>query len=68
MLFILIAIYMLMLAIELPALIKNRWYREMAVFGVLFLCGLYMGMVQFFHWPFFNPWDYLLPRLPPYHG
>ncbi|NLN87677.1 MAG: hypothetical protein GX133_08815 [Syntrophomonadaceae bacterium] len=60
--------YLLILAIELPPLIRNRWYKEMAVFGVLFLCSVYMGMVQFYHWPFFNPWDHLLPLLPPYHS
>lgn len=64
----LLIIYLLILIIELPSLIRNRWYKEMAVFTVLFLLGLYMGMVQFYHWPFYNPWDYILPQLPPYHG
>ncbi|MEQ8201863.1 MAG: hypothetical protein ABRQ24_10640 [Syntrophomonadaceae bacterium] len=64
----LLMVYLLILFIELPPLISNRWYKEMVVFGVLFLCSFYMGMVQFYHWPFFNPWDYLLPKLPAYHG
>ncbi len=64
----LLIVYLLVLAIELPSLIRNRWYKEMVVFTVLFLCGFYMGMVQFYHWPFYNPWDYLLPLFPPYQG
>ena len=68
MFFLLVIIYLLILAIELPPLVKNRWYKEIGVFAVLFLCALYMGMVQFYHWPMYNPWDHLLPLLPPEHG
>ena len=39
-----------------------------SVFTVFFLCALYMGMVQFYHWPMYNPWDHLLPLLPQEHG
>jgi len=61
MIWLLAAIYVLILVFELPALIKKHWYKEIAVFSVLFIFGVYMGMVQFYHWPFYNPLDTLLP-------
>ncbi len=64
----LLAVYLLILGVELPALIKNRWYKETVIFALLFLFSFYLGMVQFYNWPFYNPWDHLLPKLPPYHG
>lgn len=53
-------IYILILVFELPALIKNRWYKEIIVFTLFFLISVYLGMVQFYHWPFYNPLDMLL--------
>ena len=61
MIWLLVAIYILILGSELPALIKNRWYREITIFTLIFLVSVYMGMVQFYHWPFYNPLDALLP-------
>lgn len=55
------AIYALILVFELPALIKNHWHKEIVVFSVFFIFGVYMGMVQFYHWPFYNPLSDLLP-------
>ncbi|MDD4801354.1 MAG: hypothetical protein PHF24_00230 [Syntrophomonas sp.] len=66
MIWILVFIYILILASELPMLIKKRWYREIAVFTVIFLISVYMGMVQFYNWPFYNPLDYLLPIFKDY--
>ncbi len=63
MIWILVAIYILILLLELPALINNRWYREMSVFTVIFIFSVYLGMVQFYNWPFYNPMDTLLPWL-----
>lgn len=61
MIWLLAAIYILILGSELPALIKNKWYREITIFTLIFLVSVYMGMVQFYHWPFYNPLDDLLP-------
>jgi hypothetical protein len=61
MIWILAAIYLLILVLELPTLIRNRWHKEIAVFTVIFIISVYMGMVQFYHWPFYNPMDTLLP-------
>ena len=61
MFWILIAIYGLIMISELPALIKNHWHKEIVVFSVFFIISIYMGMVQFYRWPFYNPLDSLLP-------
>jgi len=63
MIWILVAIYILMLVLELPALINNRWYKEIAVFAVIFIFSVYLGMVQFYNWPFYNVINTILPRL-----
>ncbi len=68
MIWLLVAIYILILGFELPTLIKNRWHKELVVFSVLFIISVYMGMVQFYHWPFYNPLDSLLPLLAPKAG
>lgn len=39
----LIGLYGLILIIELPRLLKKRWYLEMGVFMVLLAIGIYMG-------------------------
>jgi hypothetical protein len=57
----LIIIYILILWSELPELWRLRWYKELAVFSVIFLLGFYMGMVQFYHWPFYDPFAAILP-------
>jgi len=61
MIWLLVAIYILMLVFELPTLIRNKWYKEIVVFSVIFIISVYMGMVQFYDWPFYNPMDALLP-------
>jgi len=61
MIWLLVVIYILMLVFEMPTLIKNRWYKEIAVFSVIFIISVYMGMVQFYNWPFYNLMKELLP-------
>ena len=63
MVWLLVAIYILILIFELPDLIKKRWYKEIIVFSVLFIISVYMGGVQFYHWPFYNPLDSIVPLL-----
>ncbi len=40
---------------DTPYLYKKRMYKELAVFAFFLLIGLYLGMVQLFDWPFYNP-------------
>jgi peptidoglycan/LPS O-acetylase OafA/YrhL len=51
------------LLIELPGLIKNRLYREIWVFSLLFLIGAYMAFAQLYQWPLPNPLADLYPLL-----
>ncbi len=55
MLLLLIAIYIIILAMELPALLKNGWRREVLVFSLVFVVGVYLSLAQYFHWPLVNP-------------
>lgn len=41
--------------LEVPKLLKEHSYRELAVFTFFLLMGFYLGMVQLYHWPFYNP-------------
>lgn len=57
MLWLLLTINLLALLIEAPALIKNRWYRELGVYMAFFTIGLYFSLAFYYHWPlqgFFN--------------
>lgn len=58
-----ILIYALIILIELPGLLKNRLYREVKVFVVLFLAGVFLSLAQFYHWPLPNPLQDLYPML-----
>jgi hypothetical protein len=55
--------FILVGSIELPGLIKNRLYRELSVFTVLFLLGVYMTLAQLYGWPLIDPLADLYPRL-----
>lgn len=51
----LILIYILIILLEVPSLIKKQMKRELCVFSLLFLVALYMGLAQFYGWPLPNP-------------
>lgn len=55
--------FALVLFIELPGLLKNRLYKEIQVFGILFMLGMYLTLAQLYHWPIPNPLQDLYPRL-----
>lgn len=63
MFFMLLAIYLLIIIIELPPLIKGRMYREIGVFAVFYLLGVYLSLVQFYSLPFFNPFIHFIEHL-----
>lgn len=62
MLIIVVILYLLVILLELPGLIKKGWYKEIAAFSIVFLIGVYLGMAQFYHWP--NPYAFIIPLLP----
>ncbi|HOB12220.1 MAG TPA: hypothetical protein PLM20_04320 [Syntrophomonadaceae bacterium] len=55
--------FVLVVCIELPGLLKNRLYKEIQVFGILFLLGMYLTLAQLYQWPIPNPLQDLYPRL-----
>lgn len=60
MILILIAIYLLILLIEIPGLIVKKQYKELIVFGVFYSISLYMGLAFYFHWPLDGPFKSLM--------
>ncbi len=65
MLALLIAIWLIIIMIELPSLIKKSLYREVLLFTVLFAAGVYMSLAQFYDWPLYNPLEPLIVLLAP---
>jgi hypothetical protein len=55
MLALLITIWLIIIILELPLLIKKSLYREVLLFTVLFAAGVYMSLAQFYDWPFYIP-------------
>jgi uncharacterized membrane protein len=59
MIWILMAIYILIIIIEVPGLLKKQQYKELTAFMVLFVIALYMGLAFFFQWPLSAPFETL---------
>jgi hypothetical protein len=59
MILILIVIYLLIMAIEVPGLLGKRQYKELTAFMIVFVIGLYMGLAFFLHWPLSAPFEAL---------
>lgn len=47
--------FVLILLIELPGLIRTGQHREIAVFTVVYLVGIYLTLSQLYNWPLYNP-------------
>jgi hypothetical protein len=52
-LFAVLVIFVILL--EVPSLLREKSYKELVVFSVFLLLGVYLGMVQLYDWPFYNP-------------
>lgn len=65
MLAILIAIYLLIILLELPALVKNQMKKELIAFTLIFSLGVYMSLAQFFGWWLVNPFEPWIRMLQP---
>lgn len=55
MIWILLIIYLLIILIEVPALLKKQLYAELKAFMIVFIVGLYMGLALFYQWPLTEP-------------
>ena len=65
MLALLITIWLIIIMIELPSLIKKSLYHEILLFTILFAAGVYMSLAQFYDWPLYNPLEPLIMLLAP---
>lgn len=55
MLLLLFAIYLVIIALEVPVLLREHRRRELLVFTLLFLPGVYLSLAQYFGWYLPNP-------------
>lgn len=55
--FLAITILLVMAAslLDVPTLIRQHAYKDLAVFTVFLLAAIYVAMVQLYDWPFYNP-------------
>lgn len=63
MLAILIFIFILILVMEVPTLVRQKHYYALAIFLVFYLAGVYLGLAQFYGWSVYNPFEALLTVL-----
>lgn len=61
MLAILILLFILILVLEVPALLRSKEYKSVVVFFFFYILGVYMGLAQFYGWPIYNPLTSLIP-------
>ncbi len=66
MLALLIAILILILWAELPALFREKLYLEIAIFMVFYVCGVILALLNFYNLPLFNPFETLASILAKY--
>jgi hypothetical protein len=57
MLWLLILLYILVIALEVPALLKKRMFKELAVFSVFLILAVYLSMAQLYNWYLPNPFQ-----------
>ncbi len=55
MLVLLILLFVVIILIDVPALLRDRMYRELAVFSVLMAVAILYSLGQFYNWPLPNP-------------
>ncbi len=66
MLALLMAIFLLILWAELPALVRKGLYLEIAVFMGFYLCGVLLALISFYNIALFNPFEALASILAKY--
>lgn len=66
MFFILLLIFILILAIELPELIRQKLYKEIIVFSAFYLIGVYLSIAFFYDLALYNPFEAFANKFPKY--
>jgi len=44
-----------LLALDVPKLWSQRQKKDLVIYSLFMLLAIYLTMVQFYHWPFYNP-------------
>lgn len=65
MIFLLISIFIIIIALEIPQLIKKSYFKEIGVFIFFFIIGLYMSLAQLYGWKLYNPLEALIILMAP---
>jgi hypothetical protein len=53
------------LVMDLPALTRDRLYKEIFVYLVFLIVGVYMGIILIYNLPYYNPFVQLMTFLDP---
>ncbi len=51
----LLLIYLIIIAWEVPDLLQEKMYRELGLFTAVLILGIYLSLSQFYDWPLYNP-------------
>ncbi len=62
----LLAIFILILWVELPTLIRKKLYPEILVFMGFYICGVTLAIISFYNLPLFNPFEAIASILAKY--
>lgn len=60
MIWILVAIYVVILALEVPPLLKQKMYPELGAFLAFFIIGMYVSLAYYYEWPLAGPFNALM--------
>ncbi|MGI6713367.1 MAG: hypothetical protein ACOX4L_11775 [Bacillota bacterium] len=55
MIYALIFVFVIVIVIEVPPLVKRKMWKELAVFTVIFFLGIVCSVGQIYQWPLPNP-------------
>jgi len=47
--------FILLAWIQVPKMIKNKWWRDLALYGFIFILALYYSLTYTMRWPFIDP-------------
>lgn len=47
--------FILLAWIQVPKMINNKWWRDLALYGIIFILALYYSLTYTMHWPLIDP-------------
>ncbi|MDP4160247.1 MAG: hypothetical protein Q8911_10880 [Bacillota bacterium] len=52
---IIIIVFLLLAWIQVRKMLKNKWWRDLAFYGIIMILSLYYALTYTIHWPFLDP-------------